>query len=675
MKTARSAPLVLLLALGAGLLAAPPVPAAESSSTAGAAAARERRLTADEPLFESTVLATSGQGAHTYRIPALDTLPDGTLVAAYDRRNDSSADLPGNLDVMVRRSTDNGRTWTAPQAIADYDDGIGAGDPSVVVDRVTGRVFVFYAYGPQGIGFFNSGTGNANDATDSLHADYAYSDDGGVTWRTRRITHDIKDPAWKGMFASSGTGIQLSTGRLVQQYAFRKADSSIWAASAYSDDHGTTWKMGTPVGPLMDENKTVELADGRVMLNSRTSSARTRLVAYSTDGGITYSAPVPDDELIDPTNNAAILRYDATAGAERPESHWLLFSNTASTTTRHRLTVKLSCNDGLTWPTSKVVEAGGSAYSTLTRLADGTFGLLYESGPYQRITFARFNASWLGVDCPIDQGYPKLAAQTAVLDGLLTAGSPNTVEVRVTNHGHLASLPGTATLGVPAGWPGAAAQQIPAIAPGATAAVRFPVTPPTGTATGEQDFTVALQSGAATTSTTTRLLVVGGSMALDRALAKDFDGTTSYTDLTASLPDVAPLTRGVLTVRFRTTRAPVAGTLLSASDTTAASTNVTLSLNSGVPHFEARVGGVYSARLDGTRSLADGLDHTLAVAVTDSGTTLYADGVRIASTTTPSLFGQTPGLNGLWAGRNVDNGGPQWLYNGRIERITVHRAN
>lgn len=101
---------------------------------------------------------------------------------------------------------------------------------------------------------------------------------------------------------------------------------------------------------------------------------------------------------------------------------------------------------------------------------------------------------------------------------------------------------------------------------------------------------------------------------------------------------------------------------------------MTLSLNGGVPHFEARSGGVYSARPDGTRSLADGLDHTLAIAVTDDGTAVYADGVKIASTASPSLFEQTPMFNGMWAGRNVDNGGPQWLYGGRIERISVHRA-
>ncbi|MEV7568751.1 exo-alpha-sialidase [Streptomyces tanashiensis] len=671
MKTARSLSLLLMAALGAGLLGAAPPPAAVPSAAGGPAKA----AASPDPLFESTVLATSGQGAHTYRIPALDTLPDGTLLAAYDRRNDSAADLPGNLDVMVRRSTDNGRTWTVPQAIADFGGGVGAGDPSMLVDRVTGRAFVFYAYGPQGIGFFNSAAGNANNAVNSLHADYAYSDDGGVTWTSRRITQDIKDPSWLGMFASSGTGIQLSTGRLVQQYAFRKADGSIWAASAYSDDHGGTWEMGNPVGPLMDENKTVELADGRIMLNSRTSSAKTRLIASSNDGGITYSAPVPDDELIDPTNNAAIMRYDATAGAARPESHWLLFSNTASTTTRHQLTVRLSCNDGLTWPTARLVEAGGSAYSTMTRLADGTFGLLYESGPYQRITFARFDAAWLGADCPTAQNGPKLAARTAVPDGPLTAGTPGTVDVSVTNHGHLASPAGTVTLTAPAGWSGTTAQPLPAISPGATVTVAVPVTPPATAATGEQDLTVTLKSGTTTASSTTRMLVVGGSKALDRTLAQDFDGTAAYTDLTTSLPDVAPLNRGVMTVRFRTTKTTVAGTLLSASRTSAPSTNVTLSLNSGVPHFEARVDGVYSARLDGTTSLADGRDHTLAVAVTDLGTALYADGVRIASTATPSLFGQTPGLSGMWAGRNVDDSGPQWHFAGRIERITVHRAD
>ncbi|NJD11252.1 MAG: exo-alpha-sialidase [Gemmatimonadetes bacterium] len=352
------------------------------------------------PFIERVDLAVSGQGAHTWRIPALEVLKDGTIIAAYDRRNDSSRDLPGDIDVVARFSSDQGRTWSAPRVIADHSGGIGVGDPSLLVDRRTGRIFVFYAYAPPGIGFGSAGAGNADSSRTILHTDYSYSDDGGLTWRSRRITSAIKRPEWLGIFASSGTGIQLRSGRLLQQYAFRMADGSIWAVSAYSDDHGETWHAGTPVGPLMDENKTVELSAGRVLLNSRTASTRARLVALSTDGGSSYGPPVPDGRLIDPTNNAALLRYDAAAPRDSPRSRWLLFSNTASTTARERLTVRVSCDDGATWAWARVIEPGAAAYSTMVRLSDGTFGILYERDDYRYITFARFNAAWLGIDCP-----------------------------------------------------------------------------------------------------------------------------------------------------------------------------------------------------------------------------------------------------------------------------------
>ncbi|MGW7487455.1 sialidase family protein [Streptomyces sp. NPDC054786] len=389
MKAARPVTLATLLATGAGLLTAPAAPAAAPPGIAARPA-----------LYETADLAVSGQGAHTYRIPALATLPDGTLLAAYDRRNDSAADLPGNVDVMVRHSTDQGRTWSAPRAAVDYDGGVGAGDPSLLVDRTTGRVFLFHAYAPRGIGFGSAGAGNAHDSSTVLHTDYSSSDDGGRSWHHRRLTRDLKDPSWHGIFASSGSGTQLAGGRLLQQYALRKADGSMWAASAYSDDHGASWRLGTPVGPLMDENKTVELADGRIMLNSRTRSTTRRLVAQSRDGGLTYSAPAADDELIDPANNASILRYDPAAPPDRARAHWLLFSNTASTGARENLTVRASCDDGESWPIARAVAPGPAAYSTLTRLRDGTFGLLYESGPYRKITFARFDDAWLGMNCP-----------------------------------------------------------------------------------------------------------------------------------------------------------------------------------------------------------------------------------------------------------------------------------
>lgn len=360
---------------------------------------RTTEATGADPLFETTDLATAGEEAHTWRIPALEVLEDGTLVAAYDRRNEDASDLPGDLDIMVRRSHDQGRTWTEPEAVIDYDDGVGAGDPSLLLDRETGRLFLFHAYAPDGVGFFNSSDGNSNDSDSILHTDYSYSDDGGETWETRRITEDVKDPSWFGIFASSGTGIQLSDGRLVQQYAYDSGDG-FYAVSVYSDDHGETWQAGEPVGPGMDENKTAELADGRIMLNSRTAEGPYRLVSYSEDGGETYSDPVPDHTLVDPANNGALVRYDADAEEGTAEAHQLLFTNTAHASSRENLTVRMSCDDGENWPVSRVIDEGEAAYSTIVALGDDEFGVLYERGDVEHITFARFNAAWLGEDCP-----------------------------------------------------------------------------------------------------------------------------------------------------------------------------------------------------------------------------------------------------------------------------------
>lgn len=343
-------------------------------------------------------LATRGAGFPQYRIPALTTSTKGTLIAAYDGRP-TMADLPSHIALVVRRSTDGGATWQAQQVVRSEAAPKGFGDPSLLTDRATGRIFLFHAASVNQ-GFAGSHTGNDDDDPDILHADYSYSDDDGVTWRHRRITSMVKNPAWGGLFAASGEGIQLRhgphKGRLLQQYAIR-IDGANFAASAYSDDHGATWRMGEPVGPGGDENKTVELSDGTVMLNNRSAPYRT--VAYSTDGGATYTPFAPDPQLPDPANNASIIRYAPDAPPSDPRSKWLLFSNTEDTGARRNLTVKMSCDDGVTWPVKKVVDPGAAAYSTLTRLPDGRVGLLYERGDYQHMTYASFGLKWLGGGC------------------------------------------------------------------------------------------------------------------------------------------------------------------------------------------------------------------------------------------------------------------------------------
>ncbi|MFF9603548.1 exo-alpha-sialidase [Streptomyces sp. NPDC014684] len=427
-------------------------------------------------------LAVQGVGSPYYRIPALTTTVDGTVIAAWDARP-TLGDLPSNIGVVVRRSTDGGATWQSPQVVRKEAAPAGAGDPSLLVDRTTGRIFLFYAASVNQ-GFLGSATGNDETDPDVLQTDYSYSDDDGVTWTHRRITGQIKDPAWGGMFAASGEGIQVRhgsyAGRLIQQYAVRY-DGANYAVSAYSDDHGETWRTGRLVGPGADENKTVELNDGRIMLNSR--SAPYRKIAYSGDGGATYTSLTQDTNLIDPGNNGSVIRYAPDAAASDMQSSWLLFSNTESTSARQNLTVKMSCDNGRTWPIRKVVDAGSAAYSTLTRLPDGRLGLLYERAGYQYVTYSSFDLRWLGGTC---------ADITITPPATLTAGTTAQVTVRVVNRMDVKRGAGTVTLTASTGWT-AGQVTVPALRPGEGANVKVPLTVPAG-ATGSATLTATYRA-------------------------------------------------------------------------------------------------------------------------------------------------------------------------------------
>lgn len=342
-----------------------------------------------KPPIAFTDLAKRGEGAPVYRIPALARTTRGTLLAAYDARP-TMADVPSHIRLVMRRSEDGGRTWQ-PQVIVRQDTvPLGFGDPSLLVDRQTGRIFLFHAASVKQ-GFSGGMTGNRDDDPQVLHADVSMSDDDGRTWQHRRLTSMIKDSRWGGFFASSGEGLQLQrgvhVGRLIQQFVIRR-DGANYAASLVSDDHGATWRMGALVGPGADENKTVQLSDGRVLLNSRARPFR--LIAESRDGGLTYGALRADSTLIDPANNGALV--SARFGSRSV----LVFSNTADRTARRRLTLRLSCDQGRTWPHERVLVEGSAAYSTITDLGDETIGVLFERGDYEAITFARVPIAAIG---------------------------------------------------------------------------------------------------------------------------------------------------------------------------------------------------------------------------------------------------------------------------------------
>lgn len=326
-------------------------------------------------------------GVHTYRIPALLETRKGTLLAACDARHENSRDLPGRLSLVLRRSANRGKTWSAAQTLRTVTEG-GVGDPSFLLDQRSGRIWCFHAYGPPGIGFPTAKPG-ARTGPFTLQVHAIHSDDDGRTWSPPvDLTPQIKDPAWQAVFVTSGTQIQTSTGRYLLPLVVRDGQGVVSARNAYSDDAGVTWKVGAALGPLTDESHTVELPGGVILQNMR--KGLLRAVARSSDGGITFG-PVEDDAaLIDPRCNAGLTRY-------RRGAHDLLVFTNAASTKRENLTVKVSRDAGRTWTKGRTLHAGPAAYSTVIPLRDGTLAVLYERGDQyaaERITFARFALDW-----------------------------------------------------------------------------------------------------------------------------------------------------------------------------------------------------------------------------------------------------------------------------------------
>ena len=367
----------------------------------------------DYAIGEVARLASPGvAGFKCHRIPALTTATNGWIIAAWDGRPETCQDAPQANSIVYRISKDGGKSWTPIQTALAGTPGankVGFSDPSFVVDRSTGTI-VLFSVKSFDAGLFQSQLGTDPNARNILHAHVVESHDNGQTWvNPRTITDQVTqghDDQWFTRFASSGEGIQLRygahAGRLIQQYAVANAGStSLMAVSVYSDDHGATWKPGAPSEGSADENKVVELSDGRLLLNSRTQgTAGQRLEAISYDGGQTWGPFRHNWDLTDPRNNASIIRAYPNAPQGSARARVLLFSNADSSSARANGTIRVSYDDGFTWNEGKVFESGDMAYSTLHALNDGTWGLLYETGGYKNIDFMRVDAAYLGLTDP-----------------------------------------------------------------------------------------------------------------------------------------------------------------------------------------------------------------------------------------------------------------------------------
>ncbi|VEH10989.1 sialidase [Corynebacterium kutscheri] len=314
-------------------------------------------------------------------------------------------------------------------------------DPSLVVDRQTGKIFSFFVRGYD-YRFFDSreGVNSADPNAEITRRDVQdtvviESDDNGLTWSNLRVISGLtekiqvkarpgEEVLGKGRFVTSGAGIQLKygehAGRLLVPIAVNtnyRGRHSVVNLAIYSDDHGVTWNVGEGIGGDGnfggDENKLVELSDGRIMMNSKDND-KDRWVAYSSDQGEHWSdpariitAPPQYPQNRNKGINVGLIRAYPNAPEGSAAARVLLYSapidlRQRGNDGRSNGWVMASCDDGKTWPYAKQIDSGRFQYSVMTPMEDGNIGMVYESGTKEKgmtLNFARFNMAWLGADC------------------------------------------------------------------------------------------------------------------------------------------------------------------------------------------------------------------------------------------------------------------------------------
>lgn len=321
---------------------------------------------------------------HTFRIPAIVKTKNGTLIAFCEGRVNSGGDT-GNIDMICRRSSDGGKTWS--KIIKIWDDGSNTcGNPSPVVDMETGRIHLLMTWNYETDGA-SAGDFNKEGATkDTRRVFYTYSDDDGVTWTdAKEITSSTKLDNWGWYATGPCHGIILKhgahKGRIVIPCDHNVKGGKGYSHVIYSDDKGQTWKIG---GEVLGGNESCveELEDGRIFITCRQSNCR--LLAWSSDGGETFTKGESFTELPDPRCQASCI------STYRNGKQVLLHCNCANSSSRIMLTIKASLDGGRKWSGGNTVWEKPTAYSDMVMIDDETIGVFYENGDsksYERISF------------------------------------------------------------------------------------------------------------------------------------------------------------------------------------------------------------------------------------------------------------------------------------------------
>jgi sialidase-1 len=360
----------------------------------------------------SVVFRSGTDGHDTYRIPAVIRLPDGTLLAFAEGRVKSSDDF-GNIDIVLKRSTDNGQTWGPQITVADYGN-LQAGNPAPVVDLTDpeyphGRIFLFYNTG-------NNHEDEVRNGNGCREVWYKTSTDGGITWteavnispQVHRPYHPEVNKAysfvedWRSYANTPGHAMQFESGRLRGRIVVAanhsqgepRKDWEDYASHAFfTDDHGKSFSLSQVIPvPGSNEATAAEISSNRLIINTRNQKGdiRSRLVAISRNGGGTWDTIWFDKNLPDPVCEGSILSF-----RDRSGKFILEFCNTANSERRDDLTLRISFDEGKSWKISIPVDGSGdnkyegdfTAYSDIVVMSANKTGIVYERDNYKEIVF------------------------------------------------------------------------------------------------------------------------------------------------------------------------------------------------------------------------------------------------------------------------------------------------
>lgn len=365
---------------------------------------------------QETVVFKGGQEGHAiYRIPAIIDLPNGELIAFAEGRVNGSDDF-GDVNLVMKRSSDQGKSWSGIQTLLDFDS-LQAGNPAPVVD-------LFDPNHPKGVIYLFYNTGNNHEYDIRMNRGVREvwmmkSFDLGKSWeKPENITLQVhkpnnpdfnpeyKNPAdWRHYANTPGHAFQFKNGKFKGRI-YVAANHSVGnpqenfaeyqAHGFFTDDHGKSFQVSESIQfPGSNESIAAELSSDRMIMSIRNQKGdiRSRILAFSSNGGQSWDEAYFEENLPDPVCQGSILDLGMKDGKTI-----LAHSNNANETDRNQLTVKISFDEGKTWELTIPIDYTGdpsklpwTAYSDLVKLGENSLGIIYERDNYQEIIFKQVN--------------------------------------------------------------------------------------------------------------------------------------------------------------------------------------------------------------------------------------------------------------------------------------------